>query len=375
MWIPLLISVGVTHSTGVTCWMFYAVSRLAIHYRCPGVCTWARSWSSGPSFVNWLPQESIMKRPFFGAQFWKSNNYPPPPPGLIESPPPGVPAVRTMPCSEVGCQRCREGRGGFRFPFVRTYARSSVVVAAGVSPAQAWEDFHRHEVPRLAAVDVLNRASGLWPTDLLPDQTNKLLRHVESPESSAGSDPRGCRYGAIPPYEAIPSWAEGRLSESARAHRALWLLLGALVSGMEVLLAPCLSCGCPSVLQCRRCASAVCRARKRRRWWTVWQPRPSGRSGSITGSWWTTTSPTPSLRGRKQQPTLATRWRMLGRDLHDLEDDVVMGLVDRAVAAGMGTEAAARPVVRLSKMARKSSEVAAARKKGAHGPDDKRCCR
>ena len=60
---------------------------------------------------------------------------------------------------------------------------------------------------------------------------------------------------------------------------------------------------------------------------------------------------------------------------HDLEDDVVMGLVDRAVAAGMGTEAAARPVVRLSKMARKSSEVAAARKKGAHGPDDKRCCR
>ena len=37
---------------------------------------------------------------------------------------------------------------------------------------------------------------------------------------------------------------------------------------------------------------------------------------------------------------------------HDLEDDAVMGLVDRAVAAGMGTGAAARPVVCLSKMAR-----------------------
>ena len=41
---------------------------------------------------------------------------PPPPPGLIGGLPPGMPAVRTMPCSKVGCQRCREGRGGFRFP-------------------------------------------------------------------------------------------------------------------------------------------------------------------------------------------------------------------------------------------------------------------
>ena len=36
---------------------------------------------------------------------------------------------------------------------------------------------------------------------------------------------------------------------------------------------------------------------------------------------------------------------------HEMEDDAVMGLVDGAVAAGMSSGAAARPVVRLSKMA------------------------
>ena len=75
---------------------------------------------------------------------------------------------------------------------------------------------------------------------------------------------------------------------------------------------------------------------------------------SITGSWLMTTSPTPSCCGRKQQPTS-----------QDLEDDAVMGLV---VAAGMSSGAAARPVVRLSKMARKSvGEEPTAQ-------NDERCC-
>ena len=160
--------------------MFYAVSRLAIH-------TDAQVLHMGAllEFRKRLRELVAAGEHHEAALLWGSvleiQHYPPPPPGLIEGlPPPGVLAVRTMPCSEVGCQPCLQDRGGFRFAFVGTYARRSVVVAAGVSPAQAWDDFHSHEEPRLAAVDVLNLASGVWPTELLPDHINKLLRHVES---------------------------------------------------------------------------------------------------------------------------------------------------------------------------------------------------
>ena len=211
-----------------------------------------------------------MKRPFFRAQFWKSNTTRRHHQVLSRAFAPECLQCAPCPARRWVASAVVKAAGAFRFPFVGTYARSSVVVAAGVSPAQAWEDFHSHEVPRLAAVDVLNLASGLWPTDLLPDHINKLLRHVESQSHPGGATPaqlwvvwrhwqQGRQMWREPAYEAIPSWAEGRLNESARAHRALWLLLGALVSGMEVLPAPCLSCGRPSVLQCRRCASAVCR--------------------------------------------------------------------------------------------------------------------
>ena len=46
----------------------------------------------------------------------------------------------------------------------------------------------------------------------------------------------------------------GRASEVSRAHRVLWLLLGALEAGI---LALCLV-GCPSALRCRRCDSPIC---------------------------------------------------------------------------------------------------------------------
>eukprot|EP00439_Symbiodinium_sp_Y106_P031083 s5591_g3.t1 len=151
-------------------------------------------------------------------------HYQPPPPGLIEGLPPGVLAVRTMPCSEVGCQGCLQGRWGFCFPFVGTYAGSSLVVAAGVSPAQAWDDFHSHEEPRLAAVDVLNLASGLWPTDLLPDHINKLLRHVESQSHPWGATPAQLWV----PVATMPVRSGGsrptKLSLLRASKWALWLI-------------------------------------------------------------------------------------------------------------------------------------------------------
>ena len=137
--------------------MFYAVSRLAIH-------TDAQVLHMGVllEFRTRLRELVAAGEHHEAALLWGSvleiQHYQPPPPGLIEGLPPGVLAVRTMPCSEVGCQGCLQGRWGFCFPFVGTYAGSSLVVAAGVSPAQAWDDFHSHEEPRLAAVDVLSHS-------------------------------------------------------------------------------------------------------------------------------------------------------------------------------------------------------------------------
>ena len=132
--------------------------------------------------------------------------------------------------------------GAFASRLSEPFSRSSVVVATGVSPAQAWDDFHSHEEPRLSAADVLDLASGLFPTDLLPDHINALLRHVESQ--------------AHPRERTRPSfgWYGSRAGSGGGSQGRV-----GLVSGVEVLPAPCLSCGCPSVLQCRRCACRDCR--------------------------------------------------------------------------------------------------------------------
>ena len=141
-----------------------------------------------------------MKRPFFRAQFWKSNTTRRHHQVLSRAFAPECLQCAPCPARRWVASAVVKAAGAFRFPFVGTYARSSVVVAAGVSPAQAWEDFHSHEVPRLAAVDVLNLASGLWPTDLLPDHCiSTSCCAMWSPRVIRGERPRPNSgwYGAI----------------------------------------------------------------------------------------------------------------------------------------------------------------------------------
>ena len=124
--------------------------------------------------------------------------------------------LQHLPCVEVGCQRCREGRGGFRFAFIGTYAGA----LWSLPPVL----LRRHFIAMTycEATDVLDLASGIWPTDILPDHTNRLLRHVETQRHPWGSTPeqlwvvwrdwqQGPRVWREPGYEAVPSWAEGRL--------------------------------------------------------------------------------------------------------------------------------------------------------------------
>ena len=174
----------------------------------PRCCTWARSWSSGPGFVNWLPQESIMKRPFFGAQFWKSNTTRRHHQVLSRAFPPECLQCAPCPARRWVASAVVKAAGAFASRL------SGLTLEAGVSPAQAWEDFHSHEVPRLAAVDVLNLASGLWPTDLLPDHINKLLRHVESQ-----SHPRGATPAQL--WVVWRHWQQGRQVWRKRAYEGL----------------------------------------------------------------------------------------------------------------------------------------------------------
>eukprot|EP00439_Symbiodinium_sp_Y106_P060418 s2668_g8.t3 len=99
-----------------------------------------------------------------------------------------------------------------------------------------------------------------------------------------------------------------------------------------------------------------------RRWWTAELPRTfRERHGLMVDDDFAYAFSSWEEAAANAGHAVADAWAEISQDL---ADDAVMGLVDQAVAAGLGAGAAARPVVRLSKMARKSvSEVAAARKK------------
>ena len=193
---------------------------------------------------------------------------PPPPTNLINGMPAGLRPIRTVPCIERDCLRCREGRGGFQMPFVGAHCRTAVIVQPGATPAQAWASYHAC-VTRLTPLEVARAASGLWPADILPDHASALVTRVaEQTHPRAISSAElwvlwrlwhdGQRRWQEPGFP-VPSYIEARGNDRARAHRAMWLLLGAVAAGMDVLPAPCRSCGVPSILLCRRCSSAVCR--------------------------------------------------------------------------------------------------------------------
>ena len=136
-----------------------------------------------------------MKQPFFGAQFWKSNTTRRHHHVLLRAFSPEC--LQCAPCP------------------ARRWVASAVVKAAGAFASRL--SGLTHEAlwsPVLAAVDVLNLASGLWPTDLLPDHINKLLRHVESQ-----SHPRGATPAQL--WVVWRHWQQGRQVWRKRAYEGL----------------------------------------------------------------------------------------------------------------------------------------------------------
>ena len=53
-----------------------------------------------------------------------------------------LPPVRRMPCCRPHCERCSQGRGGFRFPFIGVWTRKAVFPRDGATVAATWDRYH-----------------------------------------------------------------------------------------------------------------------------------------------------------------------------------------------------------------------------------------
>lgn len=57
----------------------------------------------------------------------------------------GMPPILQAVCCSNPCQRCLEGKGGFRFPWVGTWTRRGTIVVPGSSASEAWDRCSRVE--------------------------------------------------------------------------------------------------------------------------------------------------------------------------------------------------------------------------------------
>ena len=149
-------------------------------------------------------------------------HYPPPPPGLLEGLSPGVPAIRAIPCVQEDCARCSGGRGGFRFPFIGSYARRSMLVPVGVPPAQAWNHYHHGGEERFSVEEVRAPVANRHA----PRPCGPLVAASSGARAPSGTTPaqlwmvwRDWHQGEIiwrePAYFPVPSWEEGRRDRRA----------------------------------------------------------------------------------------------------------------------------------------------------------------
>eukprot|EP00439_Symbiodinium_sp_Y106_P021098 s8749_g2.t1 len=144
-------------------WLCARTSRCFIRQPCS---------TTGPAcaslFAAWASYEAAL--------LWGSvleiQHVPPVPADVLDALPPGIPPIRVVPCVDMGCARCREGRGGYQFPFLGTFSRRSVLVAPGTSPSDAWEQHHANA----SGTEVNGPPSRSRPTDR-PVQHARHQRH------------------------------------------------------------------------------------------------------------------------------------------------------------------------------------------------------
>ena len=166
---------------------------------------------------------------------------------------PGLPAIRTMVCTQASCARCLSGRSGFVFPFIGAWCNRRVIVANGLSPGDAWAALDTSR----AFLDVMlvEACSSGWDlADFVPPLWDAVLERFASAPGCAdlelvrrtwrwwqlGSRTWLDRGNPAPPKEI--GWT-GQYTHRA-AHRSMAGWMAFAVEGQEGYLPlPCQRCG------------------------------------------------------------------------------------------------------------------------------------
>ena len=100
---------------------------------------------------------------------------------VLSSTIPGLPPFRRVPCVAADCARCREGRGGFQFPFVGLWTRRGVFPPPDANGAEAWERLARWlatETCDLLSLEAVR--SGISVLEICPTHVGCLVEAVEA---------------------------------------------------------------------------------------------------------------------------------------------------------------------------------------------------
>ena len=211
-------------------------------------CIWGRSWRAG--FASWWNQGRATMQPSYGDQSWRFSTILLRQPASWKGFPPASQRFVLCPVWRWDAKGAKEAAGAFAF---RSLERTPGAVLS-LPPV-----LHRPKPGRLfiamARCGYLPRLFMGCPLGCGRQTSYQIMPigcfAMSRPKSISGERPpeqlrliwrdwqQGQQVWCEPGYKAVPSWAEGRRDSTA-------------------LPAPCRSCGCPSVLQCRRCTSPVC---------------------------------------------------------------------------------------------------------------------
>ena len=136
-------------------------------------------------------------------------------------------------CTEQECIRCREHRGGYRFPWLGRWSRSAALPKEGADAPGAWHEWSSCET-RLDLLQLAMHDSGWRLQDFLPPEWSEVLSRASrfpgcAPLGRVFEVWRTWQLGSpvwIDPFSVpAPSPSEALAGNWSRAHRAMlsWL--------------------------------------------------------------------------------------------------------------------------------------------------------
>ena len=87
----------------------------------------------------------------------------------------GLPPMRKSVCCEVGCLRCEQRRGGYRFPWVGVWTRRFAVVWPGAPAVEAWQSFGA-STDNMELLQLHMVASDRKAADFCPDPSHTAMQ-------------------------------------------------------------------------------------------------------------------------------------------------------------------------------------------------------